>query len=158
MQVSLMKDIETLLRTVYTMFSRLSLKKDNFAELADVTDVAAVAFRPLNEVRWLSRHFAVTAFMRNYNILIDYCTEQVNDRNDPINKYCLKKLKIPQYKVALTVLNDVLGELASMCNYFQRSTLTTIEAFQFAKAKISKLRSQYVAETVYWRMFLKGCS
>ena len=88
--------------------------------------------------------------MRNYNFLIGYCTEQVNDRNDPINKYCLKKLKNPQYKVALTVLNDVLGELASMCKYFQRSTLITIEAFQFAKAKIIKLRSHYLCETVYW--------
>ena len=131
------------------MFSRSSLKKGHFEELADVTEVEAVAFRSLNEVRWLSRHFAVTAFMRNYNVLIDYCTEQMNDRNDPINKYCLKKLKNPQYKVALTVLNDGLGELASMCKYFQRNTLTTIEAFQFAKAKISKLRSQYLGETVY---------
>ena len=88
--------------------------------------------------------------MRNYNVLIDYSTEQVNDRNDPINKYCLKKLKNPQYKIALTVLNDILGELVSMSKYFQRSTLTTIEAFQFATAKINKLLSQYLGETVYW--------
>ena len=121
-----------------------------------MTEVEAAAFWPLNEVRWLSRHFAVTAFIRNRNVLIDYCTEQVNDRNDSINKYCLKKLKNPQYNVALTVMNDALGELASMCKYFQRSTLTIIEAFQFAKAKISKLRSQYLGETVYWND--AGCS
>ena len=71
-----MKDIETLLRTVYTIFIRSSLKKGHFEELTDVTKVEAVAFRPLNEVRWLFRHFAVTALMRNYNVLIDYCTEK----------------------------------------------------------------------------------
>lgn len=52
--------------------------------------------------------------------------------------------------MALTVLTDVLGELASICKYFQRSILTTIEAFQFVKAKICKIRSQYLGETVHW--------
>uniref|UniRef100_H3ACD3 Uncharacterized protein n=1 Tax=Latimeria chalumnae TaxID=7897 RepID=H3ACD3_LATCH len=100
---------------------------------------------PLNEVRWLSRPFAVSALMRNYKVLAEYCTEQVNGSSDPIHKYCLKKLKDPQYHIALAT-NDVLGELAELCS-FQRSSLTTIEAHQLAKAKISKLYAQYLSES-----------
>ena len=47
-------------------------------------------------------------------------------------------------------MNDVLEKMASICKYFQRSNLTTIEAFQFVKAKICKIRSQYLEETVDW--------
>jgi hypothetical protein len=57
----------------------------------------------------------------------------------------------PQYRVALTVLNNVLGELASLCKFLKQSCLTTIDALQFAKAKICKLRTQYLGETVHWR-------
>ena len=156
-KVSIMGDIETLLRTVYSMFSRSSVKKVNFEELAEVTDRDVVAFRPLNEVRWLSRHFAVTAVMRNYDVLIDYCKEQVNATNDPICKYCLKTLSNPQYRVALTILDDVLEELASLCKFFQKSCLTTIEAMQFAKAKISKLRAQYLGEEAFWSEKVNKC-
>ena len=56
----------------------------------------------------------------------------------------------------MTVLNDVLGELASISKYFQRSGLTTIEAFQFAKAKICKIRSQYLGETPHWTDAVKN--
>jgi hypothetical protein len=56
----------------------------------------------------------------------------------------------PQIRVVLTVLNDLLGELISMCKYVHRSCLTTVEAMQFAKAKINKLRAQYLGERVYW--------
>ena len=148
--VSLMKDIEALLRTVYTMFSRSSVKQNKFEELAKVAECDSVAFRPLNEVRWLSRHFAVSALLRNYDVLVQYCTDQVNETNDPVSKYCLQKLTDPQYRVALTALNDVLGELVSLCKFFQRSCLTTIDALQFAKAKICKLRAQYLGETPHW--------
>ena len=149
-ELSLMQDIETLLRTVYTMFSRSTVKTEKFRELADISESDVVAFRPLHDVRWLSRHLAVSAFVRNYNALIEYCTEQENVCNDPINKYCLQSLQNPQFRLTLTVLNDVLGELASICKYFQRSSLTTIEAFQFVKAKICKMRSQYLEETIHW--------
>lgn len=71
--VSLMKDIETLLRTVYTRFSRSTVKRAEFIELANVTESDVVAFRPLNEVRWLSRYFAVNAIMKNYSVLVKYC-------------------------------------------------------------------------------------
>ena len=56
----------------------------------------------------------------------------------------------------MTVLNDVTGELASICKYFQRSGLTTIEAFQYVKAKICKIRSQYLRETAYWNDAVKN--
>lgn len=59
-QASLLHDIETLLRTVYTMFSRSSVENEKFLELANAAESDAVAFRPLHEVRWLSRHLAVT--------------------------------------------------------------------------------------------------
>ena len=49
--VSLMNDIETLLRTVYTMFRRSSVKQNKFEELAKVAECDSVVFRPLNEVR-----------------------------------------------------------------------------------------------------------
>ena len=115
-----------------------------------------MAFRPLHDVRWLSRHLAVAAFVRNYNLLIEYCTEQVNTCNHPINKYCLKRLLNPHFRLTLTVLNDVVGELASICKYFQRSRLTTIEAFQYVKAKICKIRSQYLGETAHWSDAVKN--
>ena len=86
-RVSLMKDIETLLRTVYTMFSRSSVKQNKFEELAKVAECDSVAFRPLNEVRWLSRHLAVSALMRNYDVLVQYCTDQVNETNDPVSNF-----------------------------------------------------------------------
>ena len=96
-ELSLMQDIETLLRTAHTMFSRSSVKNEKFSELANVSEIDVVAFRPLHDVRWLSRHLAVAAFVQNYNVLIEYCTEQVNTCNDPINKYCLKRLLNPQF-------------------------------------------------------------
>jgi len=145
-----MKDIETLLRTVYTLFSRSTVKRAEFIELANVTESDVVAFRPLNEVRWLSRYFAVNAMMKNYSVLVEYCKEQVNEHNDPVHKFCLKRLTDPLYHVALTILKDVLEELAALCKNFQKSCLTTVEAHQTVKAKIAKLRSQYLGERVYW--------
>ena len=37
-ELSFMQDIETLLRTVYTMFSRSSVKNEKFRELANVSE------------------------------------------------------------------------------------------------------------------------
>lgn len=48
--VLLMKEVETLLRTVYSLFSRSSVKKSKFDELANVLEVDSLPFRPLNEV------------------------------------------------------------------------------------------------------------
>jgi hypothetical protein len=124
-----MQDLETLLRTVYTLFSRSSVKKAAFEELSAILDCESVSFRPLNEVRWLSRHFALRAFTRNIPVLIDYCKEQFEEHNDPVYKYIFKKLTNPQIRVALIVFDDVVGELAELNRLLQRSNLTIIEAF-----------------------------
>jgi hypothetical protein len=62
-QVSVMHDIEFLLRTVYTLFSRSSVKKGQFKKLAKVTECDEGAFKPLKEGWWLSRHYEVCAPM-----------------------------------------------------------------------------------------------
>uniref|UniRef100_H3A5X9 HAT C-terminal dimerisation domain-containing protein n=1 Tax=Latimeria chalumnae TaxID=7897 RepID=H3A5X9_LATCH len=90
---------------------------------------------PLNEVRWLSRHFTVNALIQNYDVLIDYCIIKLTD---------------PHYRIALTVLDDILGELSELSQTFQRSCLTTIEAYCYAKAKIAKFCSQCLGEKVHW--------
>ena len=148
--VQVMQDIETLLRTVYTLFSRSSGKQDAFTELAEILDCDCVSFRRLNEVRWLSRHFALRAFVKNIAVLIEYCKKRVEECNDPICKYCVKQLSNPQIRVALLISNDVVYELAELNSLFQRSNFTSIEAFQFVKARIAKLRAQYLAHNIHW--------
>lgn len=86
--------------------------------------------------------------MKNDPILIEYFKQQVQGDNDPIAKFCLTELQNPQVDVALTVLNEILADL---CTVFQQSGISTIEAVQFAKAKICKLKSQYLeGNEVYW--------
>ncbi|KAK0041995.1 E3 SUMO-protein ligase [Biomphalaria pfeifferi] len=148
--IPLMKEIETLLRTVYTIFCRSSVKKAKFEELAKAADADVIAFRPLHEVRWLSRHFAVNALVKNYDVFLQYCQEKVEEDNDPVHRYCLEKLSKPELHVAIGILNDVLAELAELTKILQRSVLLTVEAFQFAKAKIKKLRSQYLRENKHF--------
>ncbi|XP_015272828.1 PREDICTED: uncharacterized protein LOC107115600 [Gekko japonicus] len=148
--IPFIKKVETLIRTVYTVFSRSSVRKAKLEEITNATNRDVVSFRPLNEIRWLSRHFAVSALVKNYDILIEYCKEQVEEDNDPVHKYCLAKLSEPQYKVALFILCDVLGDLAELCRILQKSPLTTVEAFQFTKEKIRKIRSQYLGDKVYF--------
>jgi hypothetical protein len=144
--IPLMKELETLFRTVYTIFSRSSVKKAKFEEFANTAEADAISFRPLNEVRWLSRHFAVNALVKNYDILVEYLRQVVEEDNDPVHKYCLQKLENPEYHVAIVILNEILAELADLCKILQRSVLSTVEAFQFAKAKVMKLRSQYLGD------------
>lgn len=109
-----------------------------------------MAFRLLNEVRWLSRYFAVNALYRNYSVLTDYCRQVVNENNDPVNRYCLKRLNDPQYHNAIAVLNDVLCELANLSKALQKSCLTMVEAHQLVKARIAKLRSKYLGSSICW--------
>ena len=78
-------------------FSRSSVKTEKFRELVNFSKSDVIAFRPLLDVRWLSRHLAATAFLRSYNILIENCTEQINTCNDPINKYSLQRLLNRQF-------------------------------------------------------------
>ncbi|KII69128.1 hypothetical protein RF11_09016 [Thelohanellus kitauei] len=84
-QIPSMIEIETFLRTVNMMFSRSSVNNEKFQELGEAAESDVIAFQPLHEVRWLPRHLAVTALVRNYNTLIDYFTEELNSRNVPIS-------------------------------------------------------------------------
>ena len=142
--VPLMKEVETLLRSVYSMFSLSAVKKGKFDELAEVLDQDTLSFRPLNEVRWLSRNQAVNAVLRNYTVLEEYCRTTYSDNGDPVAKYCYKKLSDPRYKVTLTALGDLLSELAKLCLSLQKKNLTVMEGHCLARAKIEKLRLQYL--------------
>ncbi|KAJ8364881.1 hypothetical protein SKAU_G00137120 [Synaphobranchus kaupii] len=144
--VPLMRDVETLLRTVYSTFSRSTVKRSKMEDLAKVLDEDTLSFRPLSEVRWLSRHQAVNAVLRNYTVLEEYCKRESSDNRDPVANYCYKKLSDSKFKVTLTALGDVLGELAQLCLSFQRRNLTVMEGHCFARAKIEKLRSQYLKD------------
>uniref|UniRef100_A0A8C1MMI3 HAT C-terminal dimerisation domain-containing protein n=1 Tax=Cyprinus carpio TaxID=7962 RepID=A0A8C1MMI3_CYPCA len=146
--VPIMKEVETLLRTVYSMFCRSSVKKAKFTEMAEVLEVDSLSFRPLNEVRWLSRYQAVHAFLRNFSALTEYCAKDAD--SDPIAKYCHRKLTDTKYKFAITVLAEVLEELAQLCTCLQRSNLTVMDGHCIARAKIQKLRAQYLGERVHW--------
>nr|XP_009858660.1 E3 SUMO-protein ligase KIAA1586-like [Ciona intestinalis] len=140
-RVPVVKEIETLLRTVYTVFCRSSTKKAQFREMANVTEHKAVSFKPLNEVRWLSRY---------YEALIFYFENEVSENNDPISKYCLKRLTDKTNRVNVAVLHDVLYDLSELTKSFQKTTLTTLEAVDLARAKIEKLKNQYLGEEIYW--------
>ncbi|XP_078520370.1 E3 SUMO-protein ligase KIAA1586-like [Lissotriton helveticus] len=149
-RVPMIKEMETLLRTVYTVFSRSPARKSKLDEIASVTECEVVSFRPLNEVRWLSRHFAVGALIRNYETVLKYFEHEKVEENDPIAKYCYKKLSDSNYHISLAVLNDILGEFASLCKLFPKSSLTTVEAVQYARAKIGQIKQQYLGDTVFW--------
>jgi hypothetical protein len=61
------------------MFNRSSVRREQFEELIIVTECVVLAFRPLNEERRLSRYFAVSAPPLKYNVLIDYCKNEINN-------------------------------------------------------------------------------
>ena len=149
-KIKLMSDIETLMRTVYTIFSRSPNKKHSFEEIAAASDNDAITFRPLNEVRWLSRHFALNAIIRNYESLTEYFKVELETSNDPIAKYCLKKLQDPQIHIALEVVNKVHEDLAALCKAFQKSGVTSIDALDLAHAKIHKIKAQYLGGVPNW--------
>ena len=111
------------------------------AELASVNEVEVLSFRPIQEVRWLSRHFAVSAFVRNLDALVLFCEEQVNQCSDPICTYVLRCIQDSQYFLALCTLNDVLNELANLSKLLQRSALSPIEAHQLCIFKVHKLKA-----------------
>ncbi|KII74575.1 hypothetical protein RF11_16185 [Thelohanellus kitauei] len=62
---------------------------------------------PVHEVTWLSRHFAVTPFVRNYNKLINYFTDELNIRNDEISN-------IPTPMEALQFVKSKIFEIRSL--------------------------------------------
>ena len=50
-EVNLLKDIETLMRTIYSIFSRSTTNRCKFQDIAAACENEAIAFRPLNKVR-----------------------------------------------------------------------------------------------------------
>ena len=91
------------------MFSHCTTNNCKFQDIATACENEVIAFRPLNEVRWLSCHFALQAIIKNYDSLIAYVEEMKS--NDPIFKYCFNKLKNVEVHIALEVLDDVFEEL-----------------------------------------------
>lgn len=155
-RIKLLCEIETLMRTVYTMFSRSSNKKQKLKEVAAALEHEAIAFRPLNDVRWFSRHFALNAIVRNYDSLIQYFNEELQTSNDPIASYCYKKFSDPQIYITLEVVNDVSAELASLCKALQKSGLTPIDAMDMTHAKIQKIKCLYLGEVPNWSEKVKS--
>lgn len=51
-EVKLMKEIETVMKTIYTLFSRSTTKRRKFQDIAEASENEAIAFKPLTEVRW----------------------------------------------------------------------------------------------------------
>ncbi|CAM2096228.1 unnamed protein product [Caretta caretta] len=147
-EVKLVRDIETLMRTIYMVFCWSSRRKCNVQEIMDASECESVAFRPLSEACWLSRHFALLAIIHNYNPLLEYF-EQDKD-TDPVSKYCHKKLNTMEYQIILAVLNDILSELASQFTLLQKRGLTPLEAFHLARGKLNKIRRQYLGDSVLW--------
>ena len=48
--MKLLQDIETLMRTIYSMFSRSTTNRCKFQGIAAACENEAIAFKPLNEV------------------------------------------------------------------------------------------------------------
>ena len=101
------------MRTVCTLSSRSSVEKTALVELASVNELDVLSFRPIQEICRLSRHFAVSAFVRNVGALVLFCKEEINKCSDPIRTYVLRCVQDPQYLLALYTLNDVLNKLAN---------------------------------------------
>ena len=139
-KVSLMQDIETLVRTVYTMFRRSSVKKQGLQAIAQASGHNLISFQAIHDVRWLSRHFAIQALVRNYDVFLDYCKEQ--GARDPVAVFCVAKLKSMQIKAVLFVLNDIQTELSDLSRTFQKSNITPTEAQAVARSKIVKIQAQ----------------
>ena len=123
-----MHDIETLVRTVYTMFSRSSVKKQGLQAIAQASGQSLISLKAVHDVRWLSRHFAIQALVKNYDVLLEYCKEIGARGRDPVAVFCAAKLEPTQIKAALFVLNDILTELADLSRTFQKSDTTPMEA------------------------------
>ena len=95
-KASFVQDIETLLGTVYTILSRSSVKKQGLQAIAQ--EYGLNSFKVVHDVRWLSRHFAIQALARNYDVLLDYYKEQ--GIRDPVAVFCVAKLESMQIKAA----------------------------------------------------------
>ena len=136
-----MQDIGAIVRTVYTMFSRSSVKKQGLQAIAQASCHNLISFKAIHDVRWLSRHFAIQALVRNYDVLLDYCKEQ--GTRDPVAVFCVAKLESMQINDELSVLDDILRKLSDLSRAFQKSDITSMEAQAVARA-------QYLGEQKHW--------
>ena len=143
-----MQDIETLVRTVHTMFGRSSVKKQGLQAIAQASGHNLITFKAIHDVRWLSRHLPIQALVRNYDIRLDYCKEQ--GTRGPAAVFCVDKLESMHIKAALFVLNHILTELSDLSRTFQKSDIIPMEAQAVARSKIAKLQAQYLGEQKHW--------
>lgn len=67
------------------------------------------------------------AVLRNYTVLKESCKRESSDNRIPVANYRHKNLSDSKFKVTLTALGDVLGELAQLCLSFQRLNLTWLQ-------------------------------
>ena len=138
-----MQDIETLVRTVYTMFSRSSVKKQGLQAIAQAYGHNLISFKVIHDVRWLSRHFAIQALVLNYAVLLDYCKEQ--GTRDLVAVFCVAKLESMQIKDALFVLNDIPTKLSDLSRTFNIAISLLWKHKQLLAARLpSSRRSTWV--------------
>lgn len=134
-ELTIIHNTETFQNRVYTVLCRLSVKIGQFEEVAKVAECDAVTFRPVSEFRCLSIHFTISVLIWYYNILIGYCSEEVNKYNDPINKHCPKMFTKTecrlywQFKWYFRWTDFGVKILWEYC-------FATVKADEFAKAKI----------------------
>lgn len=83
-------------------------------------------------------------------VLEEYCRVPSSENGDPEAKHCYKKRNDLKYRVTLTALGDVLGELAQLYLSLQKRNLTVMEGHCFGRAKIEKPCSQYLNEEAQW--------
>ena len=108
-----MKDVDTLMGTVYALFSYSTVKRAKLKEIVKVFENEPLVFG----------HFALQAIIRNYEVLNAYFEKDT--LNDPVVNYCYKKLNNVTFKIALFVLSDILEEIASLCKNVTKEQLET---------------------------------
>lgn len=84
--VPFMRDVETLLRTVYSTFSLSTVKRGKMEDLAKILDEDTLSFRPLRKCDGCRWHQAVNAVLRNYTVLEEYCKKESSDNRDPVDQ------------------------------------------------------------------------
>ena len=147
----LLCEVETVMRTVYTMFCHSSNKKQKFKEIAATLEHKAIVFRLPNEARLFSKNFTLNAIVRNYSILFSTSVKSFKHQMMSLQITTKKNLSDPQIYFILEVVNDVSAELAALCKALQTSGLKPIDAMDMTHGKIQKIICQHLEEVPYWR-------
>ncbi|KII67117.1 hypothetical protein RF11_00472 [Thelohanellus kitauei] len=85
-QIPLMIEIETFLRIVYTIFSRSSINNEKYQELAMAGESDVIAFWPVHEVIGCLGIKLLLHLGSIKNTLLNYFTDELSHRNNPISK------------------------------------------------------------------------